>query len=95
MKGNSLLGGDDIYYAYFPNSGGVAPSTSVVVNGVEVGKVLEVWLTGDQDSLKSVKIKFSVQVEDLRIPQDSKIEAGGIDLFSKGLTLHLNSTSTA
>ena len=52
LKGNSFFGGDDVYYAYFPNSGGVAGATSVYVDGVEVGKVLEVKYLGGTDSLK-------------------------------------------
>lgn len=39
LKGNSFFGGDEVYYAYFPNSGGVAVAGSVMVNGVPVGKL--------------------------------------------------------
>ena len=42
LKGNSFFGGDDIYYAYFPNSGQLVPSSNVTLNGVVVGKVLKV-----------------------------------------------------
>lgn len=95
LKGNSFFGGDDVYYAYFPNSGGVTPATSVIVNGVEVGKVLEVSLTGETDSLRKVKMKFNIQQEGFRITKGSKIEAGSKDLFSKGLLLDLKPISEA
>ena len=36
LKGNSFFGGDDTYYAYFANSGGVLPASNVIVNGVIV-----------------------------------------------------------
>lgn len=90
LKGNSFFGGDQLYYAYFPNSGGVTPATSVYVNGVVVGKVLEVNLTGEKDSLKKVMMTFNIQDKDFKIAKGSRIEAGGVDLFTKGLILHLN-----
>lgn len=90
LKGNSFFGGDDVYYAYFPSSGGVTAATAVYVDGVEIGKVLEVNYVGGKDSLKRVKMKFNVQLEDFKIPRGSELEAGGIDLFSKGIILRIN-----
>lgn len=90
LKGGSFFGGDDIYYAYFPSSGGVTPATSVYVNQVEIGKVLEVEYVGGKDSLKMVKMKFNIQKEGFKIPKGSIIEAGGIDLFSKGIIVKMN-----
>jgi phospholipid/cholesterol/gamma-HCH transport system substrate-binding protein len=95
LKGNSFFGGDQIYYAYFPNSAGVTPATSVYVNGVDVGKVLEVDLTGSKDSLQRVLIKFNITDDELRIVKNSIIEAGGIDMFTKGLTIRMNPDLTA
>ncbi len=90
LKGNSFFGGDEVYYAYFQNSGGVTPATSVYVNGVDVGKVLTVeYLPGSKDSMKQVKITFNISVEELKFPVGSTVEAGGIDLLSKGLTVHI------
>ncbi len=90
LKGNSFFGGDDVYYAYFPNSGGVTAATPVMVNGVEVGKVLEVDLTGEKDSLKKVLMKFNIQKTDFKIPKNAVIEAGSLDLFSKGLIISMS-----
>jgi len=87
LKGGSFFGGDDIYYAYFPSSGGVTPATSVYVNQVEIGKVLEVEYVGGDDSLRMVKMKFNIQKEGFKIPKGSVVEAGGIDLFSKGIII--------
>lgn len=89
LKGGSFFGGDDIYYAYFPSSGGVTPATSVYVNQVEIGKVLEVEYVGGDDSLRMVRMKFNIQKEGFRIPKDARVEAGGIDLFSKGIIVHI------
>lgn len=90
LKGSSFFGGDEVYYAYLPNSGGVTPSASVFVNGVNVGKVLDLeYLPGQKDSLKRVKVTFNVSVENLKFPIGTTVEAGGIDLLTKGLTVHM------
>ncbi len=94
LKGNSFFGGDEVYYAYFPNSGGVPVAGSVMVNGVVVGKVVKIDLTNSKDSLKKVLITFNIQENDFKIPIGSKLEAGSIDLFNKGLILKINSDIT-
>jgi phospholipid/cholesterol/gamma-HCH transport system substrate-binding protein len=91
LKGGSFFGGDDIYYAYFPSSGGVTPATSVYINQVEIGKVLEVeYMVGEQDSSKMVRMKFNIQKEGFKIPKGTILEAGGIDLFSKGIIVKVS-----
>lgn len=87
LKGNSFFGGDDVYYAYFANSGGVAPATSVIVNGVEVGKVLSVELTQNTDSSKRVLISFNIQDDNFRIAKSSTVEVGALDFFTKGMII--------
>ncbi len=87
LKGNSIFGGDDVYYAYFSNSSGVTPATAVVVNGVTVGKVINVELTENPDSSKRVMMSFSIQVNDFKIPKTSRLEVGALDLFTKGLVI--------
>lgn len=87
LKGNSFFGGDDIYYAYFPHSAGVTPATSVVVNGVPVGKVLEVNWVQTKDINRAVEIKFNIQESNFKIPKGSTIQAGGLDLLTKGITI--------
>ncbi len=90
LKGNSFFGGDDYYYAYFPNSGGIAPASSVILNGVGIGKILEVENVMSKSPDKKVRIKFSIQNEKIKISKGSSIEIGPLDLFSKGLILTLN-----
>jgi phospholipid/cholesterol/gamma-HCH transport system substrate-binding protein len=63
------------------------------VNGVIVGKVLNVDLTGDKDSLKRVIMRFNITDPNLKIPKGSVIEAGGIDMFTKGIILRLGDAS--
>ena len=87
LKGNSFFGGDDEYVAYFPNSGNLAPATSVYVNGVAVGKVLEVEYVGSEDSLSKVRVRFNIQTSDVRIPRNSEVIIGSIDPLTKGIIL--------
>lgn len=87
LKGNSFFGGDDTYYVYLSESGGIAPATSVYVNGVIVGKVMGIGLTGEKDANKKVLIKFNIQDRNFKIPVGSDIHAGSIDLMNKGLII--------
>lgn len=90
LKGNSFFGGDKVYYAYFPNTAGVTTATSVFVNGVVVGKVLGIDLTNDIDSNKKVLISFNINDSNFKIPKESIIQAGAVDLLSKGLIIFPN-----
>lgn len=77
LKGNSFFGGDDYYYAYFPTSGGLTPSASVTLSGVEVGKVLEVQLVNPNqfiDANKRVLVKFSIQDNELKPAKGSDVQ---------------------
>lgn len=87
LKGYSFFGGDDEYTAYFPNSGGLGPATSVYLNGVIVGKVLSVDYNAGGDSLSKVKVVFTINDSELRIPKGSLVEIGSFDLFNKGVLL--------
>jgi len=89
LKGNSFFGGDDVYYGFFPNSGGVAPASSIVLNGVPIGKVLKVEYVFNNPPNKQVKISFNIQNEDIKIPKGSVLKVGSVDLFNKGILLTL------
>ena len=91
LKGNSFFGGDELYHAYFPHSGQLAPASSVTLNGVSVGKVLSVDYVPENDAEQQVEVSFNITKDNVRIPKGSKIEIGSLDLFSKGMLIHLNS----
>lgn len=95
LKGNSFFGGDDVYYGYFPNSGGLAPASSVILNGVPVGKVLRVEYVPNNSPDRLVKIAFNIQDERIKISKGSLIQIGSVDLFSKGILLTLNTNPKA
>ena len=90
LKGNSFFGGDDSYYAYFPNSGQLMVSSNVTLNGVVVGKVTEIKYMPKNDSTKNVRITFNIQNKDVKIPKGSIIEIGSLDLFNKGVLIQLS-----
>ena len=87
LKGSSFFGGDDIYYGYFPTSGGIMPASSVAVNGVGVGKVLSIEYVPTETIDRKVKVTFNIQNKDIKIPRDSKIQIGSLDLFNKAIIL--------
>ncbi len=90
LKGNSFFGGDDVYYAYFPNSGQLAPASSVTLNGVGVGKVLSVEYVANQQPDRKVKVTFNIQNKDVKIPKGSIIEIGALDFLTKGILIKMN-----
>lgn len=89
LKGNSFFGGDEKYYAFFPNSGQLMVSSNVTLNGVVVGKVMNVEYVPGKDPEKRVKITFSIQDEKIKLPKGTFIEIGSLDLLTKGLLIQI------
>ena len=85
LKGHSLFGSDEKYYAYFPNSGQVMVSGDVTLNGVVIGKILEIKNIPTNPESKRVKVTFSIQESDVKLPKGTMIELGSLDLLTKGL----------
>ena len=90
LKGNSFFGGDEEYHAYLPNTGQLMVSNNVTVNGVIVGHVTSIEYISKNTESKKVKVSFNIQNTDVKIPKRSYVEIGSVDLFAKGLMLHLN-----
>ena len=88
LKGYSLLGGDDTFYAYFPNSGQVMVSGNVTLNGVIIGKILDIQNVPTNPENRRVKIKFSVSESGILLPKGTIIELGSLDLLTKGLIVN-------
>ena len=91
LKGNSFFGGDKKYYAYFPNSGQLAVASNVTLNGVIVGKVLEVEYVPQNAPDQRVRVAFSIQNDDVKLPVGSIVEIGSLDLFNKGMLISVSS----
>jgi phospholipid/cholesterol/gamma-HCH transport system substrate-binding protein len=88
LKGNSFFGGDDVYYGYFPESGGLLPASGVAVNGVGVGKVIAIEYMPHEPIDRKVRITFNIQNKDIRIPKGTEIQIGSLDLFNKAILLN-------
>lgn len=90
LKGNSFFGGDEVYYAYFPNSGQLTAATSVTLNGVSVGKVLAVEYMPNEKENRKVRVTFNLQNKDVKISRGSIIKIGALDFLTKGIIIDLN-----
>jgi phospholipid/cholesterol/gamma-HCH transport system substrate-binding protein len=90
LKGSSFFGGDEKYFAYFPNSGQLAVASSVTLNGVIVGKVTAVEYVGGNNPNRQVRVRFNIQNEDIRIPKGATVEIGSPDLFNKALIIKMS-----
>ncbi|NDB35443.1 MAG: MCE family protein [Flavobacteriia bacterium] len=87
LKGYSLFGGDNTYVAYFPNSGQLMVSSDVTLNGVVIGKVLEIHNMPKNKESRRVKIKFSISESNISLPKGTLVELGSLDLLKKGLII--------
>jgi phospholipid/cholesterol/gamma-HCH transport system substrate-binding protein len=90
LKGSSFFGGDENYFAYFPNSGQLAVASNVTLNGVIIGKVTGVEYVGGKNPDKQVRVRFNIQNSDVKLPKGSIVEIGSPDLFSKALILNMS-----
>jgi phospholipid/cholesterol/gamma-HCH transport system substrate-binding protein len=88
LKGNSFLGGDIEYTAYFPNTGSIMVSSNVTLNGVTVGKVTAIKSIPNGSVNKKVKMTFNIQEKDIRLPKGTFVEIGSLDFINKCLIIH-------
>ena len=89
LKGNSFFGGDEVYTAYFPNSGQLMVSSNVTLDGVDLGGGLIIKYNPTGDSLHKVKMTFNIHNSDIRLPKGTFVEIGSLDFFTKALIVHL------
>lgn len=80
LKGNEIFSKNYTYLINFPNTTGLYPANSVVINGLEVGRVKEIRLS--EDLANQVIVKISLP-KDLLIPEDSKFSIESLDLLGK------------
>lgn len=80
LKGNEIFSKNYFYKINFPNTTGLYPANSVVINGLEVGRVKEIKLAGDLNHQVIVTISLP---KALVIPEDSKFTIESLDLLGK------------
>jgi phospholipid/cholesterol/gamma-HCH transport system substrate-binding protein len=89
LKGNSFFGGDEKYIAYFPNSGNIMVSSNVTLNGVVVGKVMSIENIPTNPPNRRVKIVFSIQDKNIKLPKGTVIEIGSLDVLTKAIIIQI------
>jgi phospholipid/cholesterol/gamma-HCH transport system substrate-binding protein len=88
LKGGGIFSKNREFCAVFDNSSGLQPSNEVQMNGVKVGQVLAVDLKSDD--AQKVVVKFSIDNDELLIPDSSQIELISSDILgTKALDLQL------
>lgn len=80
LKGNEIFSKNYYYFINFSNTTGLYPANSIVINGLEVGRVKEIKLAADNKNQVIVKISLP---KDLQIPEDSKFSIESLDLLGK------------
>lgn len=77
LKGQNLLDSSRVFYTTYDNVEGLVPSTPVTINGLSVGKVVDIGFMGDGSG--KLKIKLLVD-SDFEFSKNSKAE-----LYETGL----------
>jgi len=83
-----LIGGADAFqpsirvYAYLKDLGGIEKNSAVQFNGIHVGEVSKVALSGLRDPNKAVRIELAIQNRYLNaIPADSTVEVTALNVL--------------
>jgi phospholipid/cholesterol/gamma-HCH transport system substrate-binding protein len=72
---NSFFKSTSDLYTYFDDSANIAPAAQVTLNGITVGKVTHVELSGSSEPGKVIKVKMQIEDSYLKsIPVDSHAE---------------------
>ena len=76
LKGNDLFDSSRTYYAVYENVEGLVPSTPVTINGLNVGKVIEINFTEDGTGKLLVKLVVENEFEFSKNSEAQLYEAG-------------------
>jgi len=76
LKGNDIFNSSRTYYAVYENVEGLTPSTPVTINGLNVGKVLEIGFTKDGTGKLLVKLVVENEFEFSKNSEAQLYEAG-------------------
>src|SRR5215471_6385648 len=75
FTGGRLLKENATLYVYVPDATGIARKSAVSVNGIDVGKVSAVALSGSNDPNRIVRLTLQIELEHLAdIPADSTVQ---------------------
>ena len=91
LKGKKLFHFQPYYYAVFDNAGGIEPANQVLVSGVSVGQVDDIYLNPDNDG--TVILKFSIN-ETIKIPENTVVSISSSLLGYSSVSLVLGNSTT-
>ncbi|MFH2095806.1 MAG: MlaD family protein [Bacteroidota bacterium] len=94
LGGNNFFVKENKYYAVYERIDGLVESSPVMIKGLKVGKVREIYFI--EDSINNINVLVSFVIDDdLRIPDSSVAEIVSIDLMgSKAINLILTSVDS-
>ncbi|NBV13707.1 MAG: MCE family protein [Sphingobacteriia bacterium] len=91
LKGTSLFDGTFRLYSEYENVDGLTVGSKVLINGMQIGQVNA--LTIDLETHK-IRVDFSMSVNELKIPDDSKAMVYSVDLLgTKAINIILGKSS--
>lgn len=76
LKGQNILGSSRTYYAVYDNVEGLAVSTPVTINGLAVGKVIEIGFKGDGSGKLLIKLLVDSEFQFSKNSKAELYEAG-------------------
>ena len=81
-------------YSYLDTSGGLLKNAAVRLNGVLIGKVVDIGFSGDKNPERTIKVTFEI-VDDMipNIPNDSQVFIGAENLLGAKLIAIKKGTS--
>ncbi|GAB4292390.1 MAG: hypothetical protein Kow0068_17670 [Marinilabiliales bacterium] len=97
LQGKKLFGEQKEYHAIYDRIDGLVETSPVMIKGLLVGKVTEIRFIPDSEKTFVVFVSFTVEDENLRIPDSSIAEIASVDLmgtkainliFSKSTNYH-------
>ena len=62
LKGSSFFGGDDTYHSYFENTNQLMVASDVTLNGVIVGKVIDIQILPENTPNRRVKVLSLIHI---------------------------------
>jgi phospholipid/cholesterol/gamma-HCH transport system substrate-binding protein len=93
LRGSGAFNKNKLLYATLDNANGLTPSSFVLLHGVNIGSVKNIYLS--KKELGKVEIEFSV-TNDAPVPNDSKALVTSIDLFgNKAISIAPGTAATA
>jgi phospholipid/cholesterol/gamma-HCH transport system substrate-binding protein len=92
LKGKGVFSGNNTYYAVYNDANGLTPSSFILLKGINIGNVREIYLSKKHPG--KIEVAFSISKE-YKIPTDSKVNIISSDLLgTKALNINTGTATT-